>query len=365
MTPVPHPRAQRIAILYQALPPPVIDGLRKDAKPGGYSDSGADMGHALRAAGCTVVTPAAAPDPARALDWVFPDTEDGIAAALAAGATLLWANTVLFAGHPVETASRWAWIVGQDPSATEAMDDKLATNARLRAAGLPVAAAMLAADGAADGVEALATLDEARLRALGHALPLVIKPIRGRGSQGVSVARDGAALHAQARALIAGGRFGATIMLEQFLPGVEITVPVMPAGDGRTAPLALPPVRRFGQVDEIAPYNGDVPVSTNSAAMDAAERARPEARTAMAACETAARLLDIRAPVRIDCRADGDGRFVLFDVNAKPNITGAGRPGRNAEDSLMALSARAAGWSYTDLLLATLRCAWTNMDRPA
>ncbi|MDI2089821.1 hypothetical protein [Commensalibacter oyaizuii] len=34
---------QKIAILYQALPPPIIDGLRKDKKPGGYSDSGADI----------------------------------------------------------------------------------------------------------------------------------------------------------------------------------------------------------------------------------------------------------------------------------------------------------------------------------
>jgi hypothetical protein len=27
-----------IAVLFQALPPSVIDGLRKEAKPGGYSD---------------------------------------------------------------------------------------------------------------------------------------------------------------------------------------------------------------------------------------------------------------------------------------------------------------------------------------
>ena len=95
----------RIAILYQALPPPVIDGLRKDAKPGGYSDSGADIGFALRQAGFDVLTPVAEPDAARALDWVFPDTAEGIADALARGATLLWANTVLFAGHPIEARS--------------------------------------------------------------------------------------------------------------------------------------------------------------------------------------------------------------------------------------------------------------------
>ena len=31
----PDPREQTIAILYQALEPPVIDGARKEAKPGG------------------------------------------------------------------------------------------------------------------------------------------------------------------------------------------------------------------------------------------------------------------------------------------------------------------------------------------
>ena len=38
---------------------------------------------------------------ARALDWVFPDTAEGIHAALAAGASLLWANTVLAAGRAI------------------------------------------------------------------------------------------------------------------------------------------------------------------------------------------------------------------------------------------------------------------------
>jgi Cu+-exporting ATPase len=46
---------QPIAILYQALPPPVIKGLRKEAKPGGYSDSGADIGFCLRERGLKLV----------------------------------------------------------------------------------------------------------------------------------------------------------------------------------------------------------------------------------------------------------------------------------------------------------------------
>lgn len=352
MTTAPDPLSQRIAILYQAIEPPVIDGQRKDAKPGGYSDSGADMGFALRSAGCTVVTPVTDPDPARVLDWVWPDTTEGIADALAAGATLLWANTVVFAGHPIEAASRHAWIVGPDPRAMQAIDDKARTNALLLAAGLPVARSWVI-DGAAPDLDA-------RLVACADRLPLVVKPLRGRGSQGVGVARTVAQMTTLARAIVEGGRFGSAIMIEQFLPGQEITIALLPAAakSGASGPFALPPVRRFDQIGDVAPYNGDVPVTRNSAALTPAECAEPAIAAVTRACERAAALLGIRATMRIDCRADADGTFALFDVNAKPNLTGAGRPGRADEDSLSTLAAAAAGWSYADLLVACARAAW-------
>ncbi|WP_235515804.1 hypothetical protein [Sphingomonas sp. Leaf10] len=126
-----------VALLYQALPPPVIDGLRKDAKPGGYSDGGADIAFALRHAGVDVVTPVATPDPADALQWVFPDTAAGIESATAAGAKIVWANTILFETHPLETAPGTFQIVGQLAAATQAFDDKFETNRLLHAAVTP------------------------------------------------------------------------------------------------------------------------------------------------------------------------------------------------------------------------------------
>ena len=44
----------------------------------------------------------------------------------------------------------------------------------------------------------------------------------------------------------------------------------------------------------------------------------------------------------------------------KPNMTGAGRAGREAEDSLTAIAARAIGWRYLDLLLNMTRQAWPS-----
>ena len=180
------------------MPPPVIDGIRKDPKPGGYADSGADIAHALRMAGVQVATPGPHPDPARDPDWVFPDTPEGIAAARAAGATLLWANTVLLSGHPLEAVMDRCWIVDHPPASTQEAEDKSATNSRLRAAGLPVAASILTAPQARPGVHALASLNPAALAAPGSDFPLVLKPVGGRGSHGVTRVDDHAAFMATA-----------------------------------------------------------------------------------------------------------------------------------------------------------------------
>jgi hypothetical protein len=349
------------AILYQALPPPVIDGLRKDAKPGGYSDGGADIAVALRSLGRRVVTPVADPDPARALDWVFPDTGEGIAAALAAGAGVLWANTVLFEGHPLEAVVERVEIVGQTPVAMQRFDDKFDTNRVLAQAGLPVASSFLLSATARAGVRGMDDLAAADL-----ASPVIVKPVRGRGSQGVTLVDDLPALVAAAGELLAAATFGDLLMVEEYLAGEEMTVTVMPpdsprpSGERGTDHWALRPVRRFDQRGGVAPYNGDVPVTRNSAAIEAVRMAEPAVQAMVAACVRAAALVEARAAIRIDCRADGDGAFRLFDLNMKPNMTGAGRPGRDDQDCLSGIAARADGWNYPRLLDAMLAARWRD-----
>lgn len=353
-----------VAILYQALPPPIIGGLRKDAKPGGYSDGGADIAFALRSAGVSVVTPASEADPVRALDWVFADTDEGIRAALAAGATVLWTNTVLFEGHPIEDLSGEIEIVGQLPSAMQAFDDKFGTNRMLGDAGLPVARSLLFSNGGRDGILGLDGIE----RELGDhdlSFPIIVKPVRGRGSQGVSLVEDESELREAATSLIEAGTFGDVLMAEEFLGGDEMTVTIMPPAsllpDGGIARShwALCPVRRFDQCGGVAPYNGDVAVTLNSAAIDHDALRDPAVTAMIDACVAAAAMVDARTAIRIDCRADRQGTFRLFDLNMKPNMTGPGRPGRNAQDCLSAIAARADGWSFVDLLLAMLDARWS------
>ncbi len=362
----------KIAVLYQGIAPPLLDGMRKPMKPGGYSDSGADIACILRDAGVAVVTPVAQPDPARDLDWVFPDTKEGIAQALGAGATVLWANTILFNGHPLESlCDPELRIIGQRPAAVHAFDDKWHTRHVLAALGLPVAPALLVS------LEEVTALSWETLSAHGVTLPSVIKPVRGRGSEGVAKVSSLAALKARAAALLQavvtddGGtwpKYGHRCMVESYLPGQEITITVMPPGlyriDGRNRAMegcwCLPPVLRFNHQDGIAPYNGIVAVINNSRLLDPAEAAGQACRDVLDACVRAGAAVGARAPIRIDCRADGTGRFVLFDLNMKPNMTGAGRAGREDQDSLTAIAARAIGWRYADLLLAMAGQAWPS-----
>lgn len=359
-----------VALLYQALPPPVIDGLGKDAKPGGYSDGGADIAFALRHSGVDVVTPVAAPDPADPLQWVFPDTAEGIDSAIAAGAQVLWANTVLFETHPLETAPGTFEIVGQLAAAMQAFDDKFETNRLLHAAGLPVARSFLLSRTAQANVCALADVAEA-CRLHDMSFPLIVKPVRGRGSQGVTLVETADALHDAAARLIEVATFGDILMVEEFLDGEEMTVTVMPPASPRpdgtrsVTHWALRPVYRFDQRGGVAPYNGDVPVTANSIAIDRERLGDPAIAAMMDACVTAASLVDARTTIRIDCRADGDGLFKLFDLNMKPNMTGPGRPGRDDQDCLSAIAARADGWSYSDLVQAILAARWHRESPPS
>lgn len=353
----------RIAVLYQALPPPLVDGLRKDAKPGGYSDGGADIAFALMSAGEEIAAPVPSPDPATAHDWVFPDTIDGIRAAGAAGATILWANTVLFAGHPLEGVISDFDIVGQLPTVMQAFDDKFETNKMLSDAGLPVARSFLVSGAPRDNLCTLEDIGPACAE-MSLSFPLIVKPVRGRGSQGVTLVGDLNALRTAAAQLIETATFGDRLMVEEYLDGEEITVTVMPPDSPRPDQSrsafhwALRPVYRFDQRNGVAPYNGDVPVSANSVALNDARLRDSFIMAMIEGCVAAAALVAARAAIRIDCRADRHGRFKLFDLNMKPNMTGPGRPGRGDQDCLSAIAARAEGWEYIDLLRAMLAARW-------
>lgn len=322
----------KVAVLYQDHEPPAIGGLRKPMKPGGYRDSGADIAFCLREHGVSVITPVEQPDLYTDLNWVFPDTVQGIHAALAAGADTLWLNIVLYEGHPIEQFAG-VHVVGQRPRDVARYDDKFTVNAELLKRGFPVIRSQIIHAG----------------EAYTGAFPCMIKPIRGRGSQGViRCGTPDAFAHAR-DSLFAAKIYGDPLMAEPYLPGQEITISVFP--DGTSLPIA----ERFAQKDGVAPYNGDVPVVNNSRAV--AEETDAQ-RTIRRACEQAVTALDLKGLVRVDCRAAADGTYYMFDFNPKPNLTGAARPHRMNQNCLTMISAAAQGWTYFDLLNKMLQTRW-------
>ena len=231
----------RVAILHQSAPVPAVGGVSKPMKPGGkldelcvrrliagYSDSSADLAYNLRAAGVDVVTPVASPNPTRDLDWSFGDEQSTILAAVRNhGATALWANTVLHSRHALVELSKEipeVKLVGQNPFNTEKFDDKQWTNAYLaKQDGLTEAFPKAKLFGKGDDIAELVDMG----------LPLVAKPIRGRGSHGVTLVKTPEELGKAVKALLEESE---SILVEEFLGGEEITITVMPPGDYDVGP---------------------------------------------------------------------------------------------------------------------------------
>ncbi|RZL45599.1 MAG: carboxylate--amine ligase, partial [Pedobacter sp.] len=134
----------KVAVLYQAEQPPVKDGLLKPMKPGGYADSGADIAYTLKERNVNIIIPTENPETENDLDWVFPDTKEGISKAISLGANTLWLNTVLYDGHPIEEfIVKGIYVVGQQPKMVDKYDDKTYTNKVLKDADLPIPKSVL------------------------------------------------------------------------------------------------------------------------------------------------------------------------------------------------------------------------------
>lgn len=347
------------AVLYQANLPPTVDGAIKPMKDGGYADSGADIAFALQQKAVNVITPEDNPNLINDLDWVFPDTDMGIRSAIARGANVVWLNTVLYKEHPISYfIDKGIAIVGQRPGPAGFYDDKLVTNELLSKHELPIPRSITITSENRNSFE------------LDFPLPVVVKPIRGRGSQGVSLAKDTTQLHATIKYFFEERRYGNALYIEEFLSGEELTITIMPPGVyqignaeiTKNTYWSLPPVKRFNHNNGIAPYNGTVAVIHNSKVLDDDELSRPAIKQLCEFCEQAAMLVGAKASIRIDCRADAEGRYYLFDLNMKPNMTGASRPHRAEQDSLSALAARKIGWSYEDLIFNMFNQRWISAD---
>ena len=179
--------------------------------------------------------------------------------------------------------------------------DKQAAKTVFVGAGLPVAR------GAVVGMDALETADPLPL-------PYVIKPINEGSSVGVEIMRDGDNRRAE---IARKWRFGSQAMVEEYIPGREITVGVM--GDRA---LAVTEIR----AEAGAFYDYESKYADGGSRHQIPAPIHPD---------TYARALDVavaahralgcrgasRADFRLDEGEDGPGRLVLLEVNTQPGLT--------------------------------------------
>ena len=284
----------------------------------GYQDSGADIAYVLReSTNSKIITPDLSPSPNEHEGWCFPDSEAGILSAVSNGATHLWANTILFASHPLQASSKLSpyakivRVIGQPPLLVEKYDDKAYLNDLLRQHNRSLTLPRSLT---------LNTSSLPDLTTLKIPYPIVTKPVRGRGSHGVRVCDDLSVLSAHIHSL---AQESPSIMLEEYLSGEEATVTIMPPSPpGIPKHWALPVVTRFNHMDGVAPYNGVLAVMNNSRVVaEEVVKADKGYEEVIQECEEVGNLLGTKAPIRIDVRRfskEMDSKFSLFDINMKP-----------------------------------------------
>ena len=172
-------------------------------------------------------------------------------------------------------------------------------------------------------IGAVAVMDAlvARLR-----LPLVVKPAQGGSALGCTVVRDRADLP---DAMVNCFAYSGTALVEQFISGVEVAVPVVDFGDGAQA-LPVVEIRPDGGVYD---YSARYTAGATEFVVPAAVSPAVAADCASVAL-TAQRSLGLRDLTRSDLIVDAEGRPWFLEVNVAPGMT---------ETSLVPLSLEAAG----------------------
>jgi D-alanine-D-alanine ligase len=147
-------------------------------------------------------------------------------------------------------------------------------------------------------------------------LPLVVKPVTGGSALGVTVVRDESELPG---ALVQAYAYAGDVLLEAFVAGYEVTVPVLDLGDGPTglAPMLieLPAGRSY---DYQARYDASSNVRYTSLADDDGRLDVPAVR---ALAERVHTLLGLRDLSRVDMIVGPDGVPQVLEAAVTPGLT--------------------------------------------
>ena len=201
--------------------------------------------------------------------------------------------------------------------------DKAAAKALFHAAGLPIAAGRVV------------TIDELE-RADPLPMPYVVKPVNEGSSVGVEIIKAGDNRRA---AVARAWKFGREALVEEYIPGRELTVAVM--GE---RPLAVTEI--LADAGVFYDYESKYADGGSRHIVPAAVHPRIYAQ-ALDVAAAAHRVLGCRGATRADFRYDDTagepGRLVLLEINTQPGLT---------PTSLLPEQAAYVGMSFPNL------CAW-------
>ncbi len=261
--------------------------------------SGAQVLAGLRAAGFEATALDAGPDLRAILDRLQADRPDVVFNAL---------HGRFGEDGAIQGALDWLGIpyTHSGIRASAVTMDKAASRAVFTAAGLPIAKGGLVEIGA------LAERDPLPL-------PYVIKPVNEGSSVGVEIIRAGANHRA---AVAASWRFGPMALVEEFIPGRELTVGVLGDRALTVTDITPNPALSHGFYDYEAKYaeGGSrhvLPAEIHPFAFEAALEIALSAHRALG-CRGAS-----RTDFRYDDTAPGNeaGRLVILEVNTQPGLT--------------------------------------------
>ena len=228
--------------------------------------------------------------------------------------------------------------------------DKDLSKHLFRAAGVPTADWRMApisgigrslaslGTGRESGIDSFAAEVERELR-----LPVIVKPSKQGSTVGLSIVREIGALW---DAIEEAAKFDDEVMVEQFIPGRELTVGIL--GDE-----ALP-VGEIIPVHEIYDYECKYTAGM-AREIFPADLTADETKTIQDLARRAFRALKLRGYARIDFRMAPDGVFYCLEANTLPGMTAL---------SLIPQAAAAAGISFPELCERIVKLALETQGAP-
>ena len=166
--------------------------------------------------------------------------------------------------------------------------------------------------------------------------PVVVKPLRQGSAFGVSIVDKPTHL---SQALQQSFRYDDKTMIEQYIPGLELTVGVL---NNQPLPvIRIIPQNKFYDFESKYAPGGSQHLIPAGIPASVEKKAR---QLGLAAHQA----LDCRGATRIDMILDKQGRLFVLEVNTIPGMT---------ETSLLPDAAKAAGYSFNALVLAITQAA--------